>query len=52
MNMPSGVVSIVSTLIVGYGIHKIHNRFLWCAVCIIPAYVSFLLPHLQPLTLT
>lgn len=42
MNMPSGVVSIFFILLVGYGIKKQPNRFLWIAICIIPAYVILL----------
>ena len=37
MNMPSGVVSIFFTLLVGYGIRKQSNRWAWIIACIIPA---------------
>jgi uncharacterized membrane protein YeaQ/YmgE (transglycosylase-associated protein family) len=39
MNMPSGVVSIFFTLLVGYGIRKQSNRWFWIICCVIPAYV-------------
>ncbi|KAF1962096.1 major facilitator superfamily transporter [Byssothecium circinans] len=47
MNMPSGVVSIFFTLLVGFGIRKRSNRWFWIIVCIIPgitggALMSFL----------
>ncbi|KAF2189269.1 MFS general substrate transporter [Zopfia rhizophila CBS 207.26] len=49
MNMPSGVVSIFFTLLVGYGIRKQSHRWAWIIACIIPgiiggALMSFL-PH-------
>lgn len=37
MNMPSGVVSIFFTLLVGYGIRYQSNRWAWIVACIIPA---------------
>lgn len=37
MNMPSGVVSIFFTLLVGYGIRKQSHRWAWIVVCLIPA---------------
>ena len=43
MNMPSGVVSIFFTLLVGFGIRKTSNRWAWVIVCIIPAYVPLVL---------
>lgn len=39
MNMPSGVVSIFFTTLVGVGIRKQSNRWLWIVCCIIPAFV-------------
>lgn len=44
MNMPSGIVSIFFTLLVGFGIRKQSHRWAWILVCIIPAYVSSLPP--------
>lgn len=38
MNMPSGVVSIFFTLLVGFGIRRQSHRWAWIIVCIIPAY--------------
>lgn len=37
MNMPSGVVSIFFTLLVGFGIRMGSHRWAWVIVCIIPA---------------
>lgn len=37
MNMPSGVVSIFFTLLVGFGIRKQSHRWAWIIACIIPA---------------
>ena len=37
MNMPSGVVSIFFTLLVGFGIRRSSHRWLWILACIIPA---------------
>ena len=37
MNMPSGVVSIFFTLLVGYGIRKQSHRWAWIILCICPA---------------
>jgi hypothetical protein len=37
LNMPSGVISIFFTLLVGYGIRKQSHRWAWIIVCIIPA---------------
>lgn len=45
MNMPSGVVSIFFTLMVGYGIRKQSHRWAWIIACIIPACVD---PPLVP----
>lgn len=39
MNMPSGVVSIFFTLLVGFGVRKQSHRWAWIIACIIPAYV-------------
>ncbi|KAM4062853.1 major facilitator superfamily protein [Hirsutella rhossiliensis] len=50
MNMPSGIVSIFFTLLVGFGIRKQSHRWAWILVCIVPAItggalMSFLNPH-------
>ena len=37
MNMPSGVVSIFFTLLVGFGIRRSSHRWLWILACIVPA---------------
>lgn len=37
MNMPSGAVSIFFILLVGFGIRKQSNRWLWILICIIPS---------------
>lgn len=38
--MPSGVVSIASTLIVGYGVRFTSNRWAWVIVCCIPGIIG------------
>ncbi|MBE3046085.1 hypothetical protein IMZ48_26810 [Candidatus Bathyarchaeota archaeon] len=45
MNMPSGAVSIIFTLLVGFGIRKSSHRWAWIIACIIPAYDS---PYQSP----
>lgn len=37
LNMPSGLVSIAFTLIVGFGVRKQSQRWAWIIACIIPA---------------
>jgi uncharacterized membrane protein YeaQ/YmgE (transglycosylase-associated protein family) len=44
MNMPSGIVSIFFTLLVGYGIRKQSNRWFWIICCVVPAYVTLYEP--------
>jgi len=36
MNMPSGLVSIFFTLLVGYGIRLRSHRWAWIMACLIP----------------
>lgn len=45
MNMPSGVVSIFFTLLVGFGVRRQSHRWAWIIACIIPAYVCPPLSH-------
>ncbi|KAL8677734.1 MAG: hypothetical protein Q9186_005869 [Xanthomendoza sp. 1 TL-2023] len=40
LNMPSGLVSIASTLVVGYGIRHTSNRWAWIAGCCIPGMLG------------
>lgn len=40
LNMPSGIVSIASTLIVGYGVRHTSNRWAWIAACCIPGILG------------
>lgn len=40
LNAPSGIVSIVSTLIVGYGIQRFSNRWAWIATACIPGVIG------------
>ncbi|KAL8706571.1 MAG: hypothetical protein Q9201_000384 [Fulgogasparrea decipioides] len=40
LNMPSGIVSIASTLIVGYGVRHTSNRWVWVAACCIPGILG------------
>lgn len=48
MNMPSGIVSIFFTLLVGYGIRKQSNRWAWIIACIIPAIIGGALMSFLP----
>ncbi|KAK1998007.1 major facilitator superfamily transporter [Colletotrichum falcatum] len=50
MNMPSGVVSIFFTLLVGYGIRYTSNRWAWIVACIIPAIIGGALMSFLPVT--
>lgn len=38
--MPSGVVSIASTLMVGYGVRHTSNRWAWIAACCVPGILG------------
>ena len=40
MNMPSGVVSIFFTLLVGFGTRYVSNRWMWNVICICPAVLG------------
>ncbi|KAL8282526.1 hypothetical protein RB597_009981 [Gaeumannomyces tritici] len=48
MNMPSGVVSIFFTLLVGYGIRHQSHRWAWIIGCIIPAVTGGALMSFLP----
>lgn len=50
MNMPSGVVSIFFTVLVGIGIRKQSNRWLWIVICIIPAIIGGALMSFLPIS--
>ncbi|KZL76634.1 major facilitator superfamily transporter [Colletotrichum incanum] len=50
MNMPSGVVSIFFTLLVGYGIRRTSNRWAWIVICIIPAIIGGALMSFLPVS--
>ncbi|KAK1711720.1 major facilitator superfamily transporter [Colletotrichum lupini] len=50
MNMPSGVVSIFFTLLVGYGIRHTSNRWAWIVACIIPAIIGGALMSFLPVS--
>ncbi|KAF4925016.1 Thiamine pathway transporter THI73 [Colletotrichum viniferum] len=50
MNMPSGVVSIFFTLLVGYGIRYQSNRWAWIVACIIPAIIGGALMSFLPVS--
>ncbi|KAK3182004.1 hypothetical protein K4F52_006743 [Lecanicillium sp. MT-2017a] len=50
MNMPSGVVSIFFTLMVGYGIRRQSHRWAWIIACIIPAILGGALMSFLPTT--
>lgn len=46
MNMPSGAVSIFFILMVGYGVRKQSNRWLWIIACEdYPVIISTLLGY-------
>ena len=40
LNMPSGVVSIASTLIVGFGVRYTSNRWAWIIACCVPGVLG------------
>ncbi|KAL8994334.1 MAG: hypothetical protein Q9169_005661 [Polycauliona sp. 2 TL-2023] len=40
LNMPGGLVSIASTLIVGYGVRHTSNRWAWIVVCCVPGILG------------
>ncbi|KAL8934309.1 MAG: hypothetical protein Q9216_005973 [Gyalolechia sp. 2 TL-2023] len=40
LNMPSGIVSIASTFIVGYGVRHTSNRWAWIAACCMPGILG------------
>ncbi|KAG6032365.1 hypothetical protein E4U41_007228 [Claviceps citrina] len=48
LNMPSGVVSIFFTLMVGYGIRRQSHRWAWILACIIPAIIGGALMSFLP----
>ncbi|KAH7074784.1 allantoate permease [Paraphoma chrysanthemicola] len=48
MNMPSGVVSIFFTLLVGFGIRRQAKRWFWIICCIVPAIIGGALMSFLP----
>ena len=40
LNMPSGIVSIFFTLLVGFGIRRMSYRWAWIAMCSVPGIVG------------
>ncbi|KAG8528465.1 uncharacterized protein KY384_007383 [Bacidia gigantensis] len=40
LNMPSGIVSIISTLVVGFGVRHTANRWAWLVLCCIPGIIG------------
>ena len=38
--MPSGIVSIISTLLVGFGVRHTSNRWAWLALCCVPGIIG------------
>ncbi|KAK2592257.1 hypothetical protein QQS21_010044 [Conoideocrella luteorostrata] len=50
LNMPSGVVSIFFTLLVGFGVRKQSHRWAWIIACIIPAIIGGALMSFLPKT--
>ncbi|KAK7216807.1 hypothetical protein V2G26_004810 [Clonostachys chloroleuca] len=49
MNMPSGVISIFFTLLVGFGVRKSSHRWAWSIGCIIPAIIGGALMSFLPI---
>ena len=48
LNMPSGIVSIASTLIVGFGIRYTSNRWAWIVACCVPGVLGGALMSFAP----
>jgi predicted MFS family arabinose efflux permease len=48
LNMPSGLVSILSTLCVGYGISRKSNRWAWFVGCCVPGVMGSALMSFLP----
>ena len=48
LNMPSGIVSIASTLIVGFGIRYTSNRWAYIVVCCVPGVLGGSLMSFAP----
>ena len=40
LNMPSGIVSIISTVVVGFGVRKTANRWAWLILCCVPGIIG------------
>ncbi|RFU27371.1 hypothetical protein B7463_g8971, partial [Scytalidium lignicola] len=40
LNMPSGAVSIIAALAVGYGVRHTENRWAWLAFCCVPGMIG------------
>ncbi|KAI9670080.1 MAG: hypothetical protein M1829_004807 [Trizodia sp. TS-e1964] len=40
LNMPSGIVSITATLLVGFGVRKGSNRWAWIVFCCVPGILG------------
>lgn len=50
LNTPSGLVSIVSSLAVGYGVRQTSNRWVWYVACCIPGMIGGGLMSFLPLS--
>ena len=50
LNMPSGLVSIASTLIVGFGVRRTSHRWAWLAGCCVPGILGGGLLSFAPAT--
>ncbi|KFY32595.1 hypothetical protein V493_00064 [Pseudogymnoascus sp. VKM F-4281 (FW-2241)] len=50
LNMPGGIVSIASTLIVGFGVRHTSNRWAWIVACCIPGILGGGLMSFAPKT--
>ncbi len=40
LNMPSGIVSIAATLLVGFGVRRTSHRWAWLAACCVPGILG------------
>lgn len=40
LNAPSGIISIASTLIVGFGVRNTSHRWFWIVVCCVPGIIG------------
>lgn len=51
LNTPSGLVSIITSLAVGYGVRRTSNRWIWYVACCIPGMIGGGLMSFLPLSM-